>query len=223
MKHPIMAASVTLLLALASVPSAGAQNVPPFIKKTMPEQAIQAANAEREAVMDPDGALDARTKHLIALGVAAQIPCKYCVYYHIEAAKHDGATGLVASSTRGTSALAASKEEYKSPGSAKEVLLKEPLRGVKDEEVTILHVTFPPGWVGGKHYHTGPVYVYVLSGTFVVREKGKDPQTLPAGTLYREPIGNPMLAHNASTTEAAEILVMQIGHPDEPLMIKTDF
>jgi hypothetical protein len=60
-------------------------------------------------------------------------------------------------------------------------------------------------------------------GTFIVQEKGKEPQTLPAGTLYREPIGNPMQAHNGSTSEATEILLMQIGHEGEPLMIKTDF
>ena len=67
------------------------------------------------------------------------------------------------------------------------------------------------------------MYVYVLKGNFVVQEKGKEPQTLPAGTLYREPIGNPMQAHNDSTSEATEILLFQIGHEGEPLMIKTDF
>ena len=132
-------------------------------------------------------------------------------------------TALMAPLIAHEPAMAASKEEYKSPGSTKDVLIKEPLHGVNDEQVTILHVTFPPGWVGGKHYHTGPVYVYVLKGTFVIREKGKEPQTLPAGSLYREPIGNPMQAHNASTSEPTEVLVMQIGHPDEPMMIKTDF
>ena len=42
--------------------------------------------------VDPNGALDAKTKELIGLGVAAQIPCGYCVYYHTQAAKHLGAT-----------------------------------------------------------------------------------------------------------------------------------
>jgi AhpD family alkylhydroperoxidase len=31
-------------------------------------------------------------KHLVALGVAAQIPCDYCVYFHTKAAKVAGAT-----------------------------------------------------------------------------------------------------------------------------------
>lgn len=118
---------------------------------------------------------------------------------------------------------AGNKKEYKSPGASRKILLSEPLHGVKGEKVTVVRITFPPGWVGGKHYHTGPVYVYVLKGNFVVQEKGKEPQTLPPGTLYREPIGNPMQAHNGSTSEATEILLFQIGREDEPLMIKTDF
>lgn len=133
------------------------------------------------------------------------------------------AGGLMAP-TINQGALAADKhEEYRSPGSSKTLLIKEPIHGLDNEQVSILYVTFPPGWVGGQHYHTGPVYVYVLKGNFVVHEKGKEPQTIAAGALYREPIGNPMEARNASTTEATEILVFQIGHQGEPLMIKTEF
>jgi AhpD family alkylhydroperoxidase len=39
-----------------------------------------------------DAALDQKTKELIGLGVAAQIPCDYCVTYHATAAKSLGAT-----------------------------------------------------------------------------------------------------------------------------------
>jgi AhpD family alkylhydroperoxidase len=38
------------------------------------------------------GALDSKTKYLIALGVAGQIPCRYCLYFDTTAAKHAGAT-----------------------------------------------------------------------------------------------------------------------------------
>lgn len=134
------------------------------------------------------------------------------------------AGGLIAPAVDSPMLVAAERhQEYKSPGSIKKVLLKEPLHGVKDEQVTVIRLTLPPGWVGGKHYHTGPVYVYGLRGAFVVHEKGKDPQTITPGTLYREPIGNPMQARNASTSEASEVLVVQIGHKGAPLMIKTDF
>ena len=45
------------------------------------------------AVMKPDGALDTKTKELIGLAVAAQIPCQYCIFAHTLGAKHAGATG----------------------------------------------------------------------------------------------------------------------------------
>jgi AhpD family alkylhydroperoxidase len=44
------------------------------------------------AVFNPKGALDGKTKELIGLAVAAQIPCQYCVYAHTVGAKHAGAT-----------------------------------------------------------------------------------------------------------------------------------
>jgi AhpD family alkylhydroperoxidase len=78
-------------LVLTTAQTAHAQKIPPFIQKTFPEQAIKAAVAERQAVMGP-GALDSKTKYLIALGVAAQIPCHYCIYFDTKAAKHAGAT-----------------------------------------------------------------------------------------------------------------------------------
>jgi AhpD family alkylhydroperoxidase len=42
--------------------------------------------------MNPNTKLDSKTKQLIGLAVAAQVPCDYCVYFHTEAAKLDGAT-----------------------------------------------------------------------------------------------------------------------------------
>ena len=37
-------------------------------------------------------AIDGKTMQLIQLGVSAQIPCTYCVYYHTRAAKAAGAS-----------------------------------------------------------------------------------------------------------------------------------
>ena len=42
--------------------------------------------------MNPNTALDGKTKELIGLAVAAQIPCEYCVYFHTAAARKNGAT-----------------------------------------------------------------------------------------------------------------------------------
>ena len=62
-----------------------------------------------------------------------------------------GLIGLALPSEAMANAHAAGKkEEYKSPGASRKILLSEPLHGVKGEKVTIVRITFPPGWVGGK-------------------------------------------------------------------------
>jgi AhpD family alkylhydroperoxidase len=67
-------------------------SVPGFFK-AFPPEAIPAAWAEMKAVqMDPNSPIPGKNRDLIALGVAAQIPCKYCVYFHTVAAKTEGAS-----------------------------------------------------------------------------------------------------------------------------------
>ena len=93
MKHVLATVGLGVLV-LTAVQTARAQDmqkVPPFIQETYPQQAIEAAVTERQEVMRP-GALDSKTKYLIGLGVAAQIPCRHCVYFDTRAAKHAGAT-----------------------------------------------------------------------------------------------------------------------------------
>jgi AhpD family alkylhydroperoxidase len=69
-----------------------AQDAPKFFNDVSPAPSAAAAWQEYMAVMNPKGALDDKTKQLIALGVAAQIPCEYCIYAHNKAARAAGAT-----------------------------------------------------------------------------------------------------------------------------------
>jgi AhpD family alkylhydroperoxidase len=80
------------LMIITPFETARAQDVPQFMKQIYPEQAVTAAWNEFQALMGPNTALDSKTKELIGLGVAAQIPCEYCIYYHTKAAKEHGAT-----------------------------------------------------------------------------------------------------------------------------------
>jgi AhpD family alkylhydroperoxidase len=69
-----------------------AQEPPKFFKDTYPEHALKSA-LEARGVLEGEGAqLDAKTRELIALGVAAQIPCTYCVYAHTKNARAKGAS-----------------------------------------------------------------------------------------------------------------------------------
>jgi quercetin dioxygenase-like cupin family protein len=133
------------------------------------------------------------------------------------------AGGLIAAAIDGQDALSAEKKEvYVSPGADKATLVDEPLNGVEARVVTIEHYTMPAGWVGGKHLHTGPVYVYVLEGSFMIDEQGKEPRTFEAGELYKEPIGTPMQARNPKASEPLKLLVFQVTPKGEPSMVKAD-
>lgn len=65
--------------------------VVPLTYKAIPEDAVAAIWAEDKA-LGASTTLTNKEKNLIALGVAAQIPCQYCVYGHTAAAKAAGAT-----------------------------------------------------------------------------------------------------------------------------------
>lgn len=67
-------------------------SVPSFFK-AFPEAGIAGAWAEFKSVqLNPESALDGKTKELLGLAVSAQIPCQYCIYFHTEAARLNGAT-----------------------------------------------------------------------------------------------------------------------------------
>ena len=115
----------------------------------------------------------------------------------------------------------AGEQEYKINAKVTS-LLQKPLAGVEGKEVIIKHFDIPPGFVGGKHYHPGPVFVYVLEGEFTIETEGKGRQTFKAGELYEEPIRNPMRGRNLSATDNLKLLVFQVGDAGKPMMIKAE-
>jgi len=67
-------------------------SVPTFLKE-FPAAGISGAwNEMKSLQMNPHTALSNKEKELIGLAVAAQIPCHYCIYFHTESAKANGAT-----------------------------------------------------------------------------------------------------------------------------------
>jgi AhpD family alkylhydroperoxidase len=91
MKVLLVTLALSILPVVASGHSAKAQDAPNFFKTVAPPDSLAPAMQEYGAVMGPK-ALDAKTKELIGLGVAAQIPCVYCIYAHTQNAKRLGAT-----------------------------------------------------------------------------------------------------------------------------------
>ena len=111
--------------------------------------------------------------------------------------------------------------EYKAHKAHVTELLKVPLAGVEGKVVIIKHFSLPAGFVGGKHFHPGPVFVYVLEGELSV-ETDAGIETISAGKLYREELGQTMRGKNLSTTDAAKIVVFQVGDEGKPMMIKAE-
>jgi AhpD family alkylhydroperoxidase len=65
----------------------------PGFAKTYPKHAISGAWQMSKALeMSPDNKLDPKMKSLINLAVAAQIPCRYCIWIETEMAKKAGAS-----------------------------------------------------------------------------------------------------------------------------------
>lgn len=60
--------------------------------RAVPEAQLPAFWEMLKFQMNPNTALDLKTKELVGLAVAAQIPCHYCVQFHTEAARRNGAT-----------------------------------------------------------------------------------------------------------------------------------
>jgi AhpD family alkylhydroperoxidase len=66
--------------------------VPQFFLK-FPEEMLPGAWEEMKSLqLNPSTALPGRTKELVGLAVAAQIPCRYCIVAHTEFAKLNGAS-----------------------------------------------------------------------------------------------------------------------------------
>jgi AhpD family alkylhydroperoxidase len=65
--------------------------VPSFVS-ALPKAALPGAWAEARDLIYSDTALDAKTKALIGLAVAAQIPCEYCIFDDTNGARRAGAT-----------------------------------------------------------------------------------------------------------------------------------
>ena len=89
---PLSAAADEALDAARSEMETALGTVPPFIA-LLPEGAQAGAWAFMKGSSgNPDGEIPAKYRELIALGVAAQIPCAYCAYAHTAFAKANGAT-----------------------------------------------------------------------------------------------------------------------------------
>ena len=97
-------------------------------------------------------------------------------------------------------------------------LLEGALTVVDGKTVTIKHIAIPPGFVGGKHFHTGDVFVYVLEGELTF-EMEKEQVTFPAGKIVQEAPGIVLRGKNLSKSVTTKVLVFQVGDTGKPTRV----
>lgn len=66
--------------------------IPEFMRQMPDSLAVGFWVTMKTFEMNPNTALDGKTKELIGVAVASQIPCEYCIYFHTLAAKKNGAS-----------------------------------------------------------------------------------------------------------------------------------
>ena len=130
-------------------------------------------------------------------------------------------TALVSAILIGIASFQAADAEEYIPKAQVKTLYQAPLQGVAGKEMIVKHMGIAPKFVGGKHMHPGPVFVYVLEGELTVKLKGET-KTFKAGELYPEDINAVMVGKNLSATDDLELLVFQVGDIGKPMMIKVE-
>ena len=114
-------------------------------------------------------------------------------------------------------ATASAQERSISP----QELQKFEIAGVPGKEVRFLRTTYKPGASNPKHYHTSYVTFYVLEGSGVWQEDGKEPVTLKPGDSLQARPGTIHTHWNASNTAPLVFLEFVIVDKDQRSTIPT--
>ncbi len=94
------------------------------------------------------------------------------------------------------------------------------LGDLKNQEMVVLTVTYPPGVSSAEHRHNSHTFVYVLEGSVVMQVEGGDEMTLVVGEhFYETPADVHTVSKNASDTESATILVVFVKKNEAPLTV----
>ena len=119
----------------------------------------------------------------------------------------------------GTQVARADSQKVQAPKAKSTTLLRMPLAGVEGMDVIIKRFEFPANFVGGKHWHPGPVFVYVLEGELTI-ETDNGLQTLKAREVCAETPKLAMRAKNLSATGALKTVAFLIEKSKMPFKVK---
>lgn len=107
--------------------------------------------------------------------------------------------------------------ETADPPKAKSTLiLEQELEGLPGYVVQIVLVEGPPGWVGGRHYHPGHVFGYILEGSYEFNFDDVTGRMVGAGEAFYESPNTVMRSRNGSTTEWVRDVVFHLKRKEDP-------
>ncbi len=127
--------------------------------------------------------------------------------------------GTIAAGMATSQGLRAQERQEQGPKEKTTPLLKTALAGMEGKEITIVHISAPPGFVTPKHFHPGHVFLYILKFAITIKMEGEAPINLGPGDIFQEAPGRSMVGKNLSTTHGAELVVFMIGEKGKPLTV----
>ena len=97
-------------------------------------------------------------------------------------------------------------------------VLKQSLAVAGANQVNVRHYDVPPGWISGKHHHSGHMFLYIVEGSGAMDTEG-EVRTAGADQVIQQMPHKSMVMRNASTTERLKFVLFQVGAEGEPLIV----
>ncbi len=108
------------------------------------------------------------------------------------------------------------------PKAKSTLILEQKLEGLPGFIVQIVLVEGPPGWVGGRHYHPGHLFGYVLEGSYLLNFEDLTSRTVPAGEVFYEAPNSVMRSRNGSSTAWVRDVVFHILREGQPPAVSVE-
>lgn len=132
---------------------------------------------------------------------------------------------LVASTTSvfgGLPAGEALAQTSSAPKAKSTLLLEQELEGLPGYVVQVVLVEGPPGWVGGRHYHPGHLFGYILGGSYEFNFDNMTSRTVGPGEVFYESPNTVMQSRNGSDTEWVRDVVFHLKRVEDPPAVSVD-
>ncbi|MGH8210407.1 MAG: cupin domain-containing protein [Steroidobacteraceae bacterium] len=105
------------------------------------------------------------------------------------------------------------------PVVARTLLQQADLDGVFGRQVAMYISEVAPGEISGRHYNSGPEFVYVLKGSAIFEFEGRPPMTVKTGESEYIPAKTIHVVKNASATEPVKSVVFWVWEKGQPFSI----